>query len=773
MRTIRRVAVLGAGTMGSRIAAQFANAGIPSLLLDVAGQPNRNAAALQGIQNALKLRPGGFFVDEKAALVQAGNFDDDLDKLADCDWIVEAIVENLEAKRALWRKIDAARKLGAILSTNTSGIPLAQISEGFSPEFRRHFLGTHFFNPPRYLHLMELIPGPETDPRILADVEQFADRRLGKGVVRTKDTPNFIANRIGSFLGGTVGKAMLEDDFTIEEVDALTGALIGVPNSASFRLLDLVGLDVWAFVGTNLYGLVPNDPWRERFLPLDFEKKMMEQKWLGDKTGQGFYKRVGKDREILALNWKTLEYGPLQKPRFASVDAARSIEDLGERVRTLLRSDDRAGRFLWKVLSDYFLYCAEMIPEISDRMVEIDRAMRWGYGHKLGPFELWDAIGFLEVITRLEMERRVLPAHITDALARGIIALYRPPESHGRPATEYFDFRSNTYQSIEPRPGILTLRDRKRTHGVLFDNAGASLIDVGDGVLCVEFHSKLNTLGEDNIAMVHAGLEETERNFDAMIIANEGETFSAGANLMLVLLAAQEGEWEDLNLAVQRFQQMNMALKYAAKPVVAAPFSRALGGGCELVMHCSRAQASAETYIGLVEVGVGLIPAGGGCKELLARLKDPLRIFELIGYAKVSSSAEDAQKLGLLHRSDSISMNPERLIFDAKALALSLVPNYSPGAPRTDIKVAGESAYALMKLGAWSARQGHFISEYDVIIAEKLAHILSGGRVSGEQAVSEQYLLDLEREAFLSLCGNPKTQERMQYMLKTGKPLRN
>jgi 3-hydroxyacyl-CoA dehydrogenase len=455
------------------------------------------------------------------------------------------------------------------------------------------------------------------------------------------------------------------------------------------------------------------------------------------------------------------------------VDAARSIEDLGERVRTLLRSDDRAGRFLWKVLSDYFLYCAEMIPGISDRMVEIDRAMRWGYGHKLGPFELWDAIGFLEVITRLEMERRVLPAHITDALARGIIALYRPPESHGRPATEYFDFRSNTYQSIEPRPGILTLRDRKRTHGVLFDNAGASLIDVGDGVLCVEFHSKLNTLGEDNIAMVHAGLEETERNFDAMIIANEGETFSAGANLMLVLLAAQEGEWEDLNLAVQRFQQMNMALKYAAKPVVAAPFSRALGGGCELVMHCSRAQASAETYIGLVEVGVGLIPAGGGCKELLARLKDPLRIFELIGYAKVSSSAEDAQKLGLLHRSDSISMNPERLIFDAKALALSLVPNYSPGAPRTDIKVAGESAYALMKLGAWSARQGHFISEYDVIIAEKLAHILSGGRVSGEQAVSEQYLLDLEREAFLSLCGNPKTQERMQYMLKTGKPLRN
>ncbi len=759
--------------MGSRIAAHFANAGVPAMLLDVAGQPNRNAPAIQGIQNALKQRPGGFFTDDRAALVETGNFDDDLAKLAGCDWIIEAIVENLEAKRSLWRKVEAARKPDAVLSTNTSGIPLASIAEGFSPGFRRHFCGTHFFNPPRYLHLMELIPGPETDPAILADIEQYADRRLGKGVVRTKDTPNFIANRIGSFLGGTIGKVMVEEDFTIEEVDALTGPLIGVPNSASFRLLDLVGLDVWGFVGTNLYELVPNDPWRDRFLPLDFEKKMIEQKWLGDKTGQGFYKKSGKAdaRDILVLDWKTLEYQPLKKPKFPSVEAARNIEDLGERVRTLLRSDDRAGRFLWKVLSDLFLYCAEMIPEISDRIVEIDRGMRWGYGHKLGPFELWDAIGFLEVISRLEMTRRALPAHIKNALARGIIALYRPPEPR-QPAAEYFDFRSNGYLSMEPRPGIFTLRDRKRTHGIMFENAGASLIDLGDGVLCVEFHSKLNTLGEDAMVMLQAGIEETNRNFEAMIIANEGETFSAGANLMLVLLAAQEGEWDDLNLAVQRFQQMNMALKYAAKPVVAAPFSRALGGGCEIVLHCTRAQASAETYIGLVEVAVGVIPAAGGCKELLARLKDPLRIFELIGYAKVSTSAEDARKLGLLHRADSVSMNPERLIGDAKALALSLVPTYSPPAPAS-ISLQGESAYAMMKLSAWSARQGNYISDYDAVIAEKLAHVLSGGRLTGPQTVSEQYLLDLEREAFLSLCGNPKTQERMQYMLKTGKPLRN
>jgi 3-hydroxyacyl-CoA dehydrogenase len=773
MRSIRKVAVLGAGTMGSRIAAHFGNAGVSSLLLDVPGHPNRNALADKGIQNAQKQRPGGFFTDETATLVQAGNFEDDFDKLADCDWIIEAIIENRDAKRDLWRRVDAARKPGAILSTNTSGIPLANISEGFSFEFRRHFLGTHFFNPPRYLHLMELLPGPETDAGILADVEQFADRRLGKGVVRTKDTPNFIANRIGSFLGGTIGQAMVEEDFTIEEVDTLTGPLIGMPNSASFRLLDLVGLDVWAFVGTNLYEHVPGDPWRERFLPLDFEKKMIERKWLGDKTNQGFYKRVGKDGELVVLDWKTLEYQPLRKPHFASVDAANKFEDLGERVRTLLCSDDRAARFLWRILSDLFLYCAEMIPEISDRICEIDRAMRWGYGHKLGPFELWDEIGFLEVLKRVEKEKRSMAFNIKDAYEQGITALYRPPESIGRPTTEYFDFHSKSYGPIPARPGIVMLRDRKRTHGVVLENPGASLVDLGDGVLCVEFHSKLNTLGDEHIAMVHAGMKETNRNFDAMIIANEGAAFSTGTRMTDVLLAAQEGKWEELSHVVQRFQQVNMALKYAAKPVVSAPFSRTLGGACELVLHSTRAQASAETYIGLADVSGGLIPAGGGCKELLARLKDPLRVFDLIFYARTSSSAHDAKKLGLLDRSDAISMNPERLISDAKSLALALVPDYAAGRSRTSIEVAGDSAFAIMKISAWAARQGDFISDYDVVIGEKLAHVLSGGRLVGEQTVSEQYLLDLEREAFLSLCGNVKTQERMQHMLKTGKPLRN
>ncbi len=771
MQTLRRVAVLGAGTMGARIAAHFANAGIPALLLDmvIPGQPNRNAAALKGIESAVKQRPVGFFTDDKVALVQPGNFEDDLNKIADCDWVIEAIVESLAPKRDLWMRVDKVRKPDAILSTNTSGIPLAQITEGFSDDFKRHFLGTHFFNPPRYLHLMELIPGPGSDPAILKAVEDFADRRLGKGVVRTKDTPNFIANRIGSFFGGTIAQALVEQDLSIEEVDTLTGPLIGLPNSASFRLLDIVGLDVWAFVGTNLYNLVPNDPWRDRFLPLDFEKKMIERKWLGEKTGQGFYKRIGKGdyKEIHVLDWKTLEYHPLQKPRFPSVDATRNIEDLGERVRTLLRADDCAGRFLWKVFSDLFLYSAEMIPEISGRIVEIDRAMRWGYANKLGPFELWDTLGFVDVVTRLELEHRKIPPNIRGMLSRGVMSLYRPQ------TTEYFDFHTNAYQPLEPRPGIVVLSDVKRSRGVVAQNPGASLVDVGDGVLCVEFHSKMNSLGEDNIGMLHAGLEETNRNFAAMIIANEGENFSVGANLMLVLLAAQEGEWEELDRAIARFQQANMALKYAAKPVVSAPFSRTLGGGCEIVLHSTRAQASAETYIGLVEVGVGLIPGAGGCKELLLRLKDPRKVFELIGYAKVSASADDAKKLGLLDRNDSISMNPERLIGDAKALALSLVARYNPGVPRTDVKVSGENGFALLKLGAWSARQGHFISDHDVVIAEKLANVLTGGRLTGEQLVSEQYLLDLEREAFLSLCGNPKTQERMQYMLKTGKPLRN
>ncbi len=768
MRTIRRVAVLGAGTMGSRIAAHFANAGISSILLDVTAQ-----AAAKGVETAIKQRPGAFFVDSSASMIATGSFDADLGKVAQCDWIIEAVTENLEIKRTLWKKVEALRQPEAIVSTNTSGIPLRQISEGFSAGFRKHFLGTHFFNPPRYLHLLEVIPDADTDPEILGFVSQFGDRRLGKGVVPCKDTPNFIANRIGSFFGGTIAKIAGEGDYTVEEVDAITGSLIGLPNSASFRLLDLVGLDVWSFVGTNLYHAVPGDPWRDRFLMTETQQKMIELKWIGDKTGQGFYKRVGKEKEIHAIDLKTLEYHPAAKVKFPAAEAAKGIEDLGERLQTLVKGDDRVGTFLWKLYSDLFLYSAERVPEISDRIVEIDRAMRWGYAHKLGPFELWDALGFEDVCKRLESDKRNIPENIQKMRKAGAASLYRFADSGGKPGTEYFDLSATKYKTLEERPGMLVLADIKRAHGVVKKNAGASLIDIGDGVLCVEFHSKMNSLGQDQFGMLQVGLDETAKNFDAMIIANQGETFSVGANLMLVMLAAQEGEWDELNTAIHRFQQTNMALKYAAKPVVAAPFSRSLGGGCEIPLHCARIQASAETYMGLVEVGVGVIPAGGGCKEMLIRLGDARKVFETIGMAKVSSSSEDARTIGFLRDCDGVSMNANRLIGDAKELALSLVRGYQPGSPRTDIKVGGESAFAMLKLGAWTMRQGGYISDYDVVVAEKLANVLSGGHLTGEQTVSEQYLLDLEREAFLSLCGNPKTQERIQFMLKTGKPLRN
>jgi 3-hydroxyacyl-CoA dehydrogenase len=763
--------------MGARIAAHFANAGIPSLLLDIVlpDQADRNAAARKGVENAAKQSPGGFFTDAGRSLIQVGNFEDDLPQIAGCDWVMEAVSENLEIKRSLWRKVELLRNPSAILSTNTSGIPLAKITAGFSPEFRSHFLGTHFFNPPRYLYLLEVIPGADTAQEVLDFVRDFASRRLGKGVVDCKDTPNFIANRIGSFFGGTIQSAMVEGDYSVEEVDALTGSLIGLPNSASFRLLDIVGLDVWAFVGQNLYDLVPNDPWRDRFLPAGYQKEMLARKWLGEKTGQGFYKRLGSGakREIHVIDWKTLEYHPLAKPTFPSAEQARQIEDLPHRLRTLVSANDRAGKFLWKVFSDSLLYCAERVPEISDRIVEIDRAMRWGYAHKLGPFEIWDALGFADVCNRMEAEGRALPANVTEMRSAGATSFYGHYVDSGRARTEYFDFLARHHRPLEDRPGVIVLADLKRAGKTVKENPGASLIDLGDGVLCCEFHSKMNTLGADNISMLYAGIEETNRNFEAMVIANQGENFSAGANLMMVLLAAQEGEWDELNGAIHYFQQANMAIKYAAKPVVAAPFQRALGGGCEIALHATRCQASAELYMGLVEVAVGLIPGGGGCKELLIRLKDPRKVFELAGYAKVSTSAGDAQKLGLLNRVDSISMNRDRLIADAKSLALSLVPGYAASAPRLDIPVGGESVYSMLKLGAWSARQGNYISDHDMVIAEKLALILSGGRLTGQQLVSEQYLLDLEREAFLSLCGNPKTQERMGYMLKTGKPLRN
>ena len=777
MRTIKRVAVLGAGTMGSRIAAHFANAGVPVLLLDIVlpNQPDRSAAARRAIETAAKQKPGAFFTDSTASLITPGNFEDHLAEVARCDWVIEAVTENLDIKRALWSKVASLRNPDAILSTNTSGIPLARISEGFSPEFRSHFLGTHFFNPPRYLHLVEVIPTAVTDREIVTFVTAFCDRRLGKGVVQCKDTPNFIANRIGSFYGGTIFKIVVEDGYTVEEVDLLTGPLIGLPNSATFRLLDIVGIDVWSFVGRNLFEMVAHDRWRERFLNPAFLDEMLSRGWLGEKSGQGFYRRKGtaEQRVIEAIDLATFDYHPAKKASFPSVEEARNIEDLPARLRALIAAPDRAGTFLWELFRDVCLYAVERIPEISDRIVEIDRAMRWGYAHALGPFELWDALGVPETVRRMEAEGCEVPPAVVQMLRSGAGSFYRFAGVDARPRTLYFDFALQGYAEIEEREGVVLLADLKRAGRVVRANAGASLIDLGDDVLCVEFHSKMNTIGEDILQMIYAGVEETERNWEALVIANQGGDFSVGANLMLVLLMAQEGEWDDLAAAIHRFQQANMAIRCSARPVIAAPFGRTLGGGCEIALHAARVQASAELYMGLVEVSVGLIPAGGGCKQMLVRLRDPQRIFEAIGYAKVSSSAEDARRMRYLALEDGVTMNPERLIADAKAAALTLAPAYIPAVPRTDIVVTGELGYAMMKLAAWSARQGEFISDHDLLIAEKLAYVLSGGRLTGEQKVSEQYLLDLEREAFLSLCGHPKTQERIQHMLRAGKPLRN
>jgi 3-hydroxyacyl-CoA dehydrogenase len=776
MTFIRRVAILGAGTMGARIAAHFANAGVPVLLLDIAvpGSPDPNAAAKKGLDAAVKSRPPAFFQHSAASLIQTGNFDTDLPGIASCDWVIEAVAENLEIKRTLLARVAKHRKPGTMLSTNTSGIPLSAIAVSFDAELRQHFFGTHFFNPPRYLHLVEVIPGPETRAELLSFVTEYCDRRLGKGVVPCKDTPNFIANRIGSFFGSTVQLLTAEQGLSIEEVDFLTGPLIGLPKSASYRLLDIVGLDVWAHVTNNLYEAVPQDPWRSRYVMQPFLQEMLDRKWLGEKAGQGSYKRVGKDKEIHALDWKTMEYHPAGKPNFPEIETARQIEGLPERLRAVVGAGGRAGNFLWQVLSDLLLYSASMVPEISDRIVEIDRAMRWGYANTLGPFELWDALGFEETVRRIESQGRTLPANIERMCAAGATSFYKAADANNQPHTKYFDLAEGArYCELETRPGIIRLNEVKRAHGIVRKNPGASLVDLGDGVLCVEFHSKMNSVGEDLINMIHEGIRETSRNFAAMVIGNQGENFSVGANLMLVLLTAQEGEWDDLDAAVRRFQQVNMAIKYAPVPVVAAPFGMALGGGCEIAMHAVRVQAAAELYIGLVEVGVGLIPAGGGCKELLLRNHEPQKAFELIGYAKTSGSAAEARQMGFLRDGDEISMNPERLIGDAKSLALSLVSNYSPGAPRQDIKVRGDTTYSLLKLGVWTARKGAYISDYDAVIGEKLAYVLSGGRSTGEQAVSEQYLLDLEREAFLSLCGRIETQARIQHMLKTGKALRN
>ena len=802
MLQIGKAAVLGAGTMGAAIAAHLSNAGIPTLLLDIAPRELTEEEQAKGLtlnspkvrnrvvnslfEAAKKLKPAPFMLADNAKLITLGNFEDDMAKIKDCDFIVEAVVENLEIKHKIFAEVEKHRKPGAVIASNTSGIPIEKIAEPFSDDFKRHFVGVHFFNPPRYMKLVEVIPTPQTDGEIACAVTGFLDRRLGKGVVAAKDRPNFIANRVGTFGMMATVHTMLEMGLTPTEVDQITGKAIGHASSATFRTSDLVGLDVLAHVNRNLYPAVPEDEDREVFQLPDLINQMLERKILGDKTSGGFFKK-SKDaegnRQILELDLQTFEYKPQQKTKFPSLDAAKQIEDLPTRVKTLVWGKDKVGEFLWKTSSRVWRYAANRIPEIADTIVEIDNALKWGFGWEIGVFESWDAVGVRESVERMKSEGQPVPENIQRMLDAGAETFYKTENGN----RFYYDLVNGGYKPIPEREGVIVLKSVKERTGVIKKNSAASLVDIGDGVACLEFHSKMNSLGGDTIQMMKYAVDEVEKNHVGLVIGNQGGNFSAGANIMMVLLAAQEEEWDDIDLGVRQLQNAIMRLRYSPKPVVTAPYGLTLGGGCEITMHGDKVRAAAETYIGQVEVGVGLIPAGCGTKELTMRAMDaakktpdadPLaflkKTFELIGMGKVATSAQEARSWGILRESDAISMNGDRLIADAKQEVLNLASaGYVQPVQRTDIFVMGEQGQAAMKLALHMMRRGGFISEHDELIGKKLARVMSGGDLNHSTYVSEQYLLDLEREAFVSLCGERKTQERIAAMLKTGKPLRN
>ncbi|MDQ3219777.1 MAG: 3-hydroxyacyl-CoA dehydrogenase/enoyl-CoA hydratase family protein [Acidobacteriota bacterium] len=799
---IGKAAVLGAGTMGAAIAAHLANAGIPTLLLDMEpreltddeqakGLPLdsptvRNRIANAGFAGLAKARPAAYMLGDNSRLLTVGNFADDMAKLKDCDFVIEAVVENLEIKHKIFAEVEKNRKPGAVIASNTSGIPINSIAEPFSDDFKTHFLGIHFFNPPRYMKLVEIISTPWTNGEIACKVAGFLDQRLGKGVVPAKDRPNFIANRIGVFGMMATIHEMIAMGFTPTEVDQMTGKAIGHASSATFRTSDLVGLDVTAHVTTNLYPAVPDDEDREVFQLPELIKQLVDKKLLGDKTKGGFYKKTknadGKT-EILELDLNNFEYKPQEKTKFPSLDAAKQIEDRPKRVKTLVWGDDRVGEFLWKTTSRVSRYAANRIPEIADTIVEIDNAIKWGFGWEIGVFEAWDAIGVRESVERMKNEGQAVPANVEKMLDSGAETFYK--NENGRQF--YYDLVGGEYKPVTEQPGVIVLKSVKDQTGVIKSNPGASLIDLGDGVACLEFHSKMNSIGGDTVQMMNFAIDEVEKNFKGLVVGNQGGNFSAGANIMMLLLAAQEEEWDDINMMVNALQKAVMRLRYSAKPVVTAPYGLTLGGGCEISMHGDKVRAASETYMGQVEVGVGLIPAGCGTKEMTMRAMDaakrtpdadPLaflkKTFELLGMGKVATSAQEARSLGFLRDSDTISMNGDRLIADAKQEVLNLVASgYIQPVQRTDILALGESAQAAMKLALHMMKQGGFISDHDALIGKKLAKVMSGGDLNHQTFVSEQYMLDLEREAFVSLCGERKTQERIAAMLKTGKPLRN
>ena len=794
---IHKAVVIGSGTMGASIAAHLANVGVPVTLLDIVpnGAPADDKAARNKIVNAgweacLKAKPANLMSLELKTFVKLGNLEDDFGVVAEADWICEAIIENLKIKQDLMARIDEVRKPIAIVSTNTSGIPVAAIAEGRSKEFKKHFLGTHFFNPPRYLKLLEIISTSDTSKDVVEFMSRFGEYRLGKGIVLCKDTPNFIGNRVAFGTGAFGLDFILKNGYTVDEVDSITGPLIGRPKTATFRLIDLVGVDVWDHVGRNLAPLIPHDKLGQGYLKAEAPTKLIstliERKWLGNKTRVGFYKEVrGEDgkKEFWSLDLNTLEHAPATKPRFDSVKAAKDVEGLGDRLKVLLEADDKAATLVKAFTYQGFQYASSIIPEVADTVKPIDDAVRWGFMHEAGPFETWDMLGVRETVKKMKAAGYPAAKWVDAMLKDGFETFY---QYKGKNKVGVYDVAKKKYVKIRHAEGMVILSDLKGTKKVISENAGASLYDIGDGVALVEFHTKMNALDDDIFAITSEALDRVEKDFDGLVVGSEAENFSAGANLFMVVVAAQQGMWDTLDAAVRKLQNMNMRMRYFPKPVVVAPAGLALGGGCEVTMHASRVVASVETYIGLVELGAGVIPAGGGTKEYMRRIINPAmrtesaeafpfiqRAFLQIGQAKVATSAYEARDMSILGSSDRIVINREHLLTEAKQEVLHMAASgYRPPAPEL-IYAPGRDMYGAMKIGAWSFKEGKYITEYDSHIATKLAYVMAGGSLTKPQWVSEQYILDLEREAFLSLCGDERTQARMWSLLQTGKPLRN
>ncbi|MEE3297209.1 MAG: 3-hydroxyacyl-CoA dehydrogenase/enoyl-CoA hydratase family protein [Planctomycetota bacterium] len=785
---IRKAAVIGAGTMGCGIATHLANAGVPCLLLDIVpeGEGERSRIASDAIDRALKSRPPSFMDPSDSSLLSAGNIEDDLEALGECDWIIEAVTEDLDVKRGIYERIAPHRRAGSIISSNTSGISLGLLTEGLDDDFRSSFLVTHFFNPPRYMYLLELVRGPDTSEEIFSAVREFAEKRLGKGVVECKDTPNFIANRIGVLCMGASCVYQEETGLSIEEIDAITGPVIGRPKTATFKLHDLVGIDVALMVMNNVYDQVPDDESRKLFQAPAFLQRMVEEGKLGRKSGGGFYRKEGK--EILVLDLDSFEYRQAKEVSFPSLDRAREAKGLAEKIQALTGGGDQASAYLWKLLSETMLYSARRIPEICDDILSVDRALRWGFNWQLGPFELWDSLGVKATAERLEKEGREVPDLVTGLLSSGNESFYSAMGKGAERRVSVYVPANGTLKTIDDRPGIILLEDVRMRSEPLRTNPSASVLDIGEGVLCVEFHSKMNTISGETLEMIREGVDLAERDgYAGLVIGNQGANFSLGANIKELAESAVAKDWKAIDRMIRDFHETVLRVRYSVIPVVGVVQGMALGGGCEIPLACDAIQAAAETYIGLVELGVGLIPAGGGTREMACRAVEAvpegypvdsfgflMRYFENIAMAKTSGSAVEARQLGYLRPIDGISMNRDRALCDARTRVLAMAAQgYRPPAPRESVKVAGEAGIAelLILLSQYSG--GGFISEYDEFLAGRFAYVLCGGNIDGEFPVTERYLLDLEREVFLGLLGEQKTIDRITHTLKTGKPLRN